>query len=90
MKIGRSLIHIENLQIKSQKKAEKLCKVLDVIEKEFGIHEVEISFKNLFVCPDIDLATFSDSGCPMERLVGRLLTKLDKKKYGKQSKYKKI
>jgi hypothetical protein len=82
-----SLIHIEDCQIKSFEKAELLCELLDKLEKEFGIREVEISFKGMFVCPDIDLTALSNSGKPMHELVGRLLIKLDRIKYGKKSKY---
>lgn len=85
-----SLIHIENCQIKSLKKAKLLCKLIDRIEKEFGIKEVEISFKNNFVCPDIDLTILSNSEDPMEKLIGGLLIELDNQKYGKKSKYKKV
>lgn len=47
-------IIIDGLQIKSLKKARKLCKALSVIEEECGIKEVTITFKNVFVCPWID------------------------------------
>lgn len=85
-----SLIHLERCQIKSIEKARLLCSLLDTIEKEFGIREVEISFADNFVCPDIDLSELSNSGISMERLVGGLLIKLDKISHGSNSKYHKI
>lgn len=85
----RSKIHIENCQIKSIEKAIIVSECLDILEKEIGIHEVEISFKDNFICPDIDLTILSNSEKPMEKLLGRLLIKLDRIKYGKNSNYKK-
>lgn len=84
-----SLIHIENCQIKSLEKVLLFCELLDTMEKEFGIKQVEISFEDLFVCPDIDLTILSNSKIPMQELVGGLLIKLDKIQYGKNSKYEK-
>lgn len=66
----RSLIHIENCQVKSLEKARVLCQCLDILEKEIGIKQVRISFKNMFICPDIDLTELTNSEEPMERLVG--------------------
>lgn len=85
-----SLIHIEQCQIKSLEKAKLLCSLIDQLEKEFGIREVEISFKDNFVCPDIDLTELSNSNDPMQKLIGGLLIKLDKIKHGKNSPYDKI
>ena len=82
-----SLIHIENCQIKSLKKAILFCRLIDRIEKEFGIKEVEISLKNNFICPDIDYTILSNSNDPMKKLIGGLFIKLDKMKYGKKSLY---
>lgn len=59
------------------------------MEKEFGIHEVELSFKDNFICPDIDLTILANSKEPMEKLIGGLFIRLDQKQYGKNSKYKK-
>lgn len=85
----RSLIHIERCQIKSSEKFSLFCKTLDILEKEFGVREVEISMKNNFICPDIDLSVFATSHNPMELLIGTLAIRLDKIKYGKDSKYEK-
>lgn len=85
-----SKIHIERCQIKSLKKAKRLCILLDEIEKEYGIKEVEICFEDNFVCPDIDLTLLSGSKNPMEKLIGGLLIKCDILKYGEKSKYKKV
>lgn len=84
-----SRIHIENCQVKSIEKAKLLCSLIDQLEKEFGIHEVEISFKGMFICPDIDLTELSNSSQPMEKLVGKLFIRFDKMQYGKNSMYDK-
>ncbi len=81
------LIHLEGLQIKSKKKLRLLCKCVNTMEEEFGIREVEISFKNVFVCPWIDLTEFSNSSNPMESLIGELLIKLDIQRHGEKSQY---
>jgi hypothetical protein len=60
------------------------------MEKEFGIRGVEISFKDNFICSDIDLTILSNSNDPMERLVGGILIKCHVLKYGKSSKYLKV
>lgn len=67
------LIHLEGVQIKSKKKLRLLCKCINTLEEELGIKEVEISFKNVFVCPWIDLTQFSNSNDPMEKLIGGIL-----------------
>ena len=71
-----SLIHIENCQVKSYEKAMLLCSLLDTLEKEFGIKEVEISFKNIFICPDINVSKLYNSLDPMEKIVGGIFLKL--------------
>jgi len=87
MKKGK--IHIENCQIKSIDKALIVANCLDTLEKEIGIKETEISFKDMFICPDIDLTILADSSDPMEKVLGKILIKMDKIKYGKRSDYKK-
>ena len=73
---NKGLIHLENLQVKSYEKAILLCKLLDEMEKEFGIRETEISVKNIFICPDIELTRLSNSLDPMESLVGKLFIEI--------------
>jgi hypothetical protein len=85
-----SLIHIENCQVKSLKKARRIAKLLDRLEKEIGIREVEISFKNTFICPDIDLNILRDSSKPMESILGKIFILLHNQEYGKKSKYKEV
>lgn len=75
-KLGISLIHIEKCQIKSAQKFERVCELLDELEKEIGIREVEISFKNMFVCPDINLEDYTNSQKPMEKLASNILKDL--------------
>jgi hypothetical protein len=88
--LKESLIHIENCQIKSLNKAKAVAAALDIIEKEMGVGSVRISFKNCFVCPDINLLELYNSVDPMERVMGKIFIMLDKKKYGKRSDYRKI
>jgi len=91
MSKNRSLLHIENCQIKSLEKAKLVAQALDTLEKECGIHETMISFKGMFICPDIDLTKLANSEDPtMEKLIGNLFIRLDKKKYGKKSAYRKL
>lgn len=73
-----SKIHIENCQVKSKEKLTILCKCLDTMEKEFGVKSVRISFDNIFICPDINLKPFCNSKKPMEKLVGKLIVKINK------------
>lgn len=83
------MIHLEDLQIKSKEKFKILCQCLDTMEKEFGIMSVKISVSDVFCCPDINLLEFVNSDDPMEKLVGGLFVKLDIKRHGKNSVYKK-
>lgn len=76
MKHNHSLIHIENCQIKSLEKAKKLAALLNDLEIEIGICRVEISFKNCFICPDIDMNELIASPLPMENLLGNLLSRI--------------
>lgn len=70
MKIKRSRIILENLQVKNLDKAKRLAEALAIIEEECGIHEVEVSINGFFVCPWIDLTQMQSSG--MERLLAEL------------------
>ncbi len=72
MNIRRGKIIIESLQIKSIDKARKLSQALSIIEEECGIHEVKIEFKDMFVCPWIDMDKLNDT--PMERLLRSILS----------------
>ena len=73
MEIKRGKVILENLQVKSLKKAKKLAKALQVIEEECGIHEVEISIEGFFVCPWIELHKLDETG--MEKLLAELFVK---------------
>lgn len=70
MKTERGKIILENLQVKSLKKAKRLAKALEIIEEECGIHEVEISINGFFVCPWIELHKMDDTA--MEKLLAEL------------------
>lgn len=87
MKVSRPFIHLQGIQIKSLEKARDLAAALGVIETECGIHEVEISLKDIFICPWIDLSLLNRG--PMEELLQGLLMKLDRARYGKDSRYRK-
>lgn len=87
-----SLFYLKNCQIKSAKKLRAVCRALDTLEKEMMIGSGRIRFKNVFVCPDIDLIEFYNSDDPMEKLIGGLCIDLHVKRYGKYAdkKYIKI
>jgi hypothetical protein len=68
-----SKIRLTGLQVKSFEKAEKLAYALNIIEEECGIHNVEITFKDFFVCPWIDFKELDKT--EMEILVRDLLTR---------------
>ena len=69
----RSKIILSNLQVKSIHKAKRLAKALEIIEEECGIHEVEISIDNFFVCPWIRLSELQST--EMENLLAELFIK---------------
>lgn len=73
MEIEQGKIKLENLQVKSLKKAKKLAKALEVIEEECGIHEVEIIIDNIFICPWIELYKLDKTG--MEKLLAELFVR---------------
>lgn len=74
MDLPRSSIILKNLQVKSLDKAKKLARALEVIEEECGIHEVEITIDNVFICPWIDLDRMQ--GSEMEKLLVELFNKV--------------
>lgn len=68
---------MQNLQIKSLKKAKLLAKSISVIEEECGIHQVRITIKDIWVCPDINLNELNKT--PTEILLKDLLIKISEK-----------
>lgn len=52
--MGKASIELKGLQIKSIEKAQKLAFALNIIEEECGIRNVEIVFKDMFICEWID------------------------------------
>lgn len=74
MSLPRSSITLKNLQVKSLDKAKKLARALEVIEEECGIHEVEITIDNVFICPWIDMERLQ--GSEMEKLLVELFEKV--------------
>lgn len=67
MKIKRPQIVLNGIQIKSVEKFKRLAAAVNVIEEECGIHEVEITIKDIFFCPWIDVEQCR--GTHMERLL---------------------
>ena len=51
MQIKRPHITLEGIQIESADKFKKLAAAVNTIEEECGIHEVEITMKNIFFLP---------------------------------------
>lgn len=64
-------IILQGLQIKSLDKAKKLAAALNTIEEECGIREVEIIFKDIFVCAWIKMDDLKET--EMECLIRDLL-----------------
>lgn len=67
MNIKRPSITLEGIQIKSLEKFQRLAAAVNVIEEECGIHEVEITLKDIFFCPWIDVEQCRSTH--MERLL---------------------
>ena len=67
MKIKRPQIVLDGIQIKSVEKFKRLAAAVNVIEEECGIHEVEITIKDIFFCPWIDVEQCRETH--MERLL---------------------
>jgi len=74
MKIKRPHITLDGIQIKSVEKFKLLAAAVNVIEEECGIHEVEITMKDIFFCPWIDTEQCRET--PMERLLIGLVERL--------------
>jgi len=70
--IGCKII-LHGIQVKSAEKARLLAKSLDVIEKECGIRQVDITIEDSFICPDIDGWCL---GTPMERLLNDIFKQI--------------
>ncbi len=64
-------IILEGLQIKSLEKARKLAHALNTIEEECGIKNVNIVFKDIFVCKWIRLDDLDET--EMECLIRDLI-----------------
>ena len=76
MKIKRPQIVIEGIQIKNVEKFKRLAAAVNVIEEECGIHEVEITLKDIFFCPWIDVEQCRET--PMESLLISCVQRLGK------------
>lgn len=76
MKIKRPQIVLEGIQVKSVEKFKRLAAAVNVIEEECGIHEVDITLKDIFFCPWIDVEQCRET--PMERLLISCVQRLGK------------
>lgn len=74
MKLKRPEITLDDIQIKSLEKFQKLSAALNIIEDECGIHGTRITLKNIFFCPWIDKEQCRST--PMELLLLRCCNKL--------------
>ena len=72
--MSKSKITLEGLQIKNIKKAKRLAYALNIIEEECGIKCVKITFKDIFICPWIDLKKLNNTD--MEKLIKGIFKKL--------------
>lgn len=70
----RSKIKLQGLQIKSLEKARKLAEALNTIEEECGIHHVDITLKDCFICGWMDLHKLDQT--PMEELIRDILLQI--------------
>lgn len=72
---NKSEIVVKNMQVKSVQKLRKLARLLDEIEKEFGIKTVKITLRGMFICRDIkgDLSKYNFGSTPMERTILEIL-----------------
>ena len=82
MKVKRPNIILDGIQIKSLNHARKLCQAVNTIEENCGIHEVEITIIDPFICPWIDLKKLNRT--PMEKLIAGILKELRKQKYNRK------
>jgi len=76
----RSKIILKGLQVKSLDKARKLANALSVIEEECGIKEVELVFKDVFVCGWLDTSQLNTT--EMELLIRDIMDDLRKHSEG--------
>lgn len=66
-----SKITLQNIQVKSIKKARRLAKALSILEIECGIQSVEFELRNSFICPDVKIWKLGKT--PMERTLRKLI-----------------
>jgi hypothetical protein len=74
VKVKRPQIILDGIQIKSLEKFKRLAAAVNVIEEECGIHQVEITIKDIFFCPWIDVEQCRETH--MERLLIGLIERL--------------
>lgn len=74
VQVKRPRIVLEGIQVKSLEKFQRLAAAVNVIEEECGIHEVEITLKDIFFCPWIDVEQCRSTH--MERLLIGLVNKM--------------
>lgn len=76
MKIKRPHIILDGIQIKSVEAFKQLAAAVNVIEEQCGIHETEITIKDIFFCPWIDVEQCRETH--MERLLIGCILRLGK------------
>ena len=72
--LPKTKICFEGIQIKSLKKAQDFCYALNIIEEECGIGSVNITIKDIFFCPWIDMDKLNKT--PMECFVRDMIRDL--------------
>lgn len=68
-----SHVHLVGLQFKSLAIAEQVADALDIVDVHAGIHSVEFTLSDCFVCPDINLDMLD--GTPFRVMLRGLLQK---------------
>ena len=87
-----STLTLADCQIKGPDQFRSVCQAIDTLEINTFIRSGRIRFRNVFICPDIDLLVFYKSKNPTERLIAGLAIQLHVQKYRKHSRkaYRKI
>ena len=78
MRIPRTEIVLNGIQIKSLVKARRLAAALSIIEEECGVRQVKITITDSFVCSwlDIDELEKPEGASEMEKLLAEILRKI--------------
>lgn len=77
MKVKRTFLTFEGIQIKSEECFHRFAKSVEEIEEQTGIHCVEIVLKDISFCPWINVENCRETH--MERLLVGLIERMDTK-----------